>query len=579
MQKIYGVFIISEKIFHYHLNFLNTMAKQVIFHTKAHEALQRGVDILANAVKITLGPRGRNVVLDKGYGAPTITNDGVTIAKEIELEDKIENIGAEIIKEVATKTNDVAGDGTTTATLLAQAIFSEGLKHVIAGSNPMALKRGIEEAAEVVVNQIKKLAIPISGKTEIAQVATISAKDSAIGNKIAEVIHEVGKDGVVTVEESQTFGIDHEIVEGMKFDKGYISPYMITNADRMEAEYKDPHIFITEKKISSIHDILPILEKVSQSGKKELVIIAEDVDGDALATLVVNKLRGTFNTLAIKAPGYGDRKKEMLADIATVTGAQVISEELGIKLDKVELSMLGSARKVVASKEETIIVGGKGKKSDIDKRIAQIKTQIEQSTSDFDKEKLRERMAKLSGGVAVIRVGAATEVEQKEKQHRIEDAISATKAAIEEGIVPGGGVAFIRAGLVLGKMLAEREKRVGVDRDEWLGMGIIARAIEKPLWQIAENGGVSGEVVIDAVKKMKGNKGYNAATGEYDVDLIEAGIVDPVKVTRSALQNAASAAAMLLTTEAVVAEKPKKQEAAGHSGHGGMGGGMPDMDM
>ncbi|MBI4114863.1 MAG: chaperonin GroEL [Candidatus Niyogibacteria bacterium] len=551
------------------------MAKQILFHTKAYEKLQKGVNILADAVKITLGPKGRNVVLDKGFGAPTITNDGVTIAKEIELEDKVENMGAEIIKEVATKTNDVAGDGTTTATLLAQAIFNEGLKNVIAGSNPMALKRGVEEATRMVVDQIKKLAIPISKKGEIAQVATISAKDTVIGNKIAEVIAEVGKDGVVTVEESQTFGIDHEIVEGMKFDKGFISPYMITNADRMEASYKDPRIFIADKKVSSIQEILPLLEKIAQSGKKDLILIAEDVDGDALTTLVVNKLRGTFNTLAIKAPGYGDRKKEMLSDIAAVTGGKVFSEELGMKMENVGIDMLGSARKVIATKDDTIIIGGKGKKKDIDDRISQIKTQMEKTTSDFDNEKLQERLAKLSGGVAVIRVGAATEVEQKEKQHRIEDAISATKAAIEEGIVPGGGVALLRAGFALEKILEEREKKIGVDRDEWLGIGIVARAIEKPLWQIAENAGVSGAVVVEKVRKMKGAKGYNAATGEFGVDLIEVGIVDPVKVTRSALQNAASAAGMLLTTEAVVAEKPEKKEAppmppGGMDGMGGM---------
>lgn len=529
--------------------------------------------MLANAVKVTLGPKGRNVVLDKGFGAPTITNDGVTIAKEIELEDKVENMGAEIIKEVATKTNDIAGDGTTTATLLAQSIFNEGLKNVIAGSNPIALKRGIEEATQKVVDQIKKIALPISKKTEIAQVATISAKDAKIGEKIAEVIHQVGKDGVVTVEESQTFGIDHEIVEGMNFDRGFVSPYMITNSDRMEASYKDPKIFITDKKISSIQEILPILEKIAQTGKKDLIIIAEDVDGDALTTLVVNKLRGTFNTLAIKAPGYGDRRKEILADIATVTGGQVVSDELGIKMENVELNMLGGARKVVSTKDNTIIIGGKGKKANIDKRVDQIKKQIEQSTSDFDKEKLQERLAKLAGGVAIIRVGAATEVEQKEKQHRIEDAISATKAAIEEGIVPGGGVALLRATHVLENMLVEREKKVGVDRDEWLGIGIVLRAIEKPLWQIAENAGASGAVVVERVKKMKGAKGYNAATGEFDIDMIEMGIVDPAKVTRSALQNAASAAGMLLTTEAVVAEKPKEKEASPMP----QGGGMPDM--
>ena len=549
------------------------MAKQILFDEKARQALKRGVDALANTVKITLGPKGRNVVLDKSYGAPTITNDGVTIAKDIELEDKVENMGAEIVKEVATKTNDVAGDGTTTATLLAQAIVTEGLKNIAAGSNPMVLKRGIEKAVIEVVATLKKLSIPTVGKEEIAQVATISAKDPAIGKKIADVISEVGKDGVVTVEESQTFGIDHEIVEGMKFDKGYVSPYMITNADRMEAVYNDTRILITDKKISAIHDILPLLEKVAQSGKKELVIIAEDVDGEALATLVVNKLRGTFSTLALKAPGYGDRRKEMLEDIAIVTGGQVISEEIGVKLEKADVNMLGQARRVLATKEDTIIIGGKGKKSDIEKRIAQIKTQIEQSTSDFDKDKLKERMAKLSGGVAVIRVGAATEVEQKEKQHRIEDAISATKAAIEEGILPGGGVAFVRAAAALDTLLDEYQKKKGVERDEWLGIEIINKAIHKPLWQIAENAGMSGEVVVERVKKMRGAKGFNAATGEFDIDMVEAGIVDPTKVTRSALQNAASAAGMLLTTEAVVADKPEKKDGPAMP-PSGMGGGM-----
>ena len=548
------------------------MAKQILFNEKAREALKRGVDALANTVKITLGPKGRNVVLDKSFGAPTITNDGVTIAKEIELEDKAENMGAELIKEVATKTNDVAGDGTTTATLLAQAIVTEGLKNIAAGSNPMVLKRGIEKAVNEIVVALKRLSTPTVGKEEITNVATISAKDPEIGKKIAEVISEVGKDGVVTVEESQTFGIDHEVVEGMKFDKGYVSHYMVTNADRMESVYNDVRILITDKKISAIHDILPLLEKVAQSGKKELVIIAEDVDGEALATLVVNKLRGTFNTLALKAPGYGDRRKEMLEDIAIVTGGQVISEEIGVKLDKADVNMLGQARRVVATKEDTIIIGGKGKKSDIEKRVAQIKTQIEQSTSDFDKDKLKERMAKLSGGVAIIRVGAATEVEQKEKQHRIEDAISATKAAIEEGILPGGGVAFVRAASALDSMLEDYQKRKGVDRDEWLGMEIVYKAIHKPLWQIAENAGISGEVAVERVKKMRGSKGFNAANGEFDVDMLETGIVDPTKVTRSALQNAASVAGMLLTTEAVVADKPEKKDAMPSMPPGGMGG-------
>ena len=545
-------------------------AKQILFDVKAREALKRGVDVLANTVKITLGPKGRNVILDKGFGAPTITNDGVTIAKEIELEDKVENLGAEIIKEVATKTNDVAGDGTTTATLLAQAIITEGLKNIAAGTNPMGLRVGIENATARVVEELKRISTPISKKEEIAQVATISAKDSAIGDKIAEVIHKVGKDGVVTVEAAQTMGMSYEIVEGMQFDRGFVSQYMITNPERMEAVYEDPKILITDRKISAIADILPILEKLAQTGKKELVIIAEEVEGEALATLVVNKLRGAFHALAIKAPGYGHRRKEMLEDIAIVTGAKVISEEAGMKVDAADLTMLGTVSKVIATKDATTLVGGKGKKAEIEKRVAQIKVQMEKTDSDYDREKLQERLAKLSGGVAVIRIGAATEVEQKEKQHRIEDAVSATRAAIEEGIVPGGGVAFIRAASTLDKDLLNM-KDTDETHDEWLGYQIVRRAIEKPLWQIAENAGVSGSVVVDNVRKKKGNIGYNAATAEY-VDMLEAGIVDPTKVTRSTLQNAASAAAMLLTTEAVVAEKPDKNPPSG-------GGGMPPGGM
>ena len=545
--------------------FVNTtMAKQIVFSLKAREALKRGVDVLADAVKVTLGPKGRNVVLDKGYGSPTITNDGVTIAKEIELEDKIENMGAAIVKEVATKTNDVAGDGTTTATLLAQAIMAEGLKNIAAGASPVGIRAGIERATEEIVKKIKNLALPISAskKSEIAQVATISAKDKTIGEKIAEVIQAVGKDGVVTVEQSQTFGVEHEVVEGMQFDRGYISHYMVTNPERMESVYENPAILITDKKISAIADILPVLEKLAKVGKKELVIIADDVDGEALATLVVNKLRGIFNTLAVKTPGYGDRKKEMLEDIAAVTGGKV-----GIKLESADLSMLGQAKKVIATKDNTTIVGGKGKKPDIEKRVAQIKAQVEESTSEFDKEKLQERVAKLSGGVAIIRVGAATEVEQKEKQHRIEDAVSATKAAIEEGIVPGGGVALIRCMDALGKLIEDKT----LTDDERVGVDIMRRAIRKPLMQIAENAGASGEVVAEQVEKKKGNIGYNAATGEYQ-DLVEAGIIDPAKVTRSAVQNAASAGAMLLTTEVVVAELPKKDlPAGGAPGMGGMG--------
>ena len=544
------------------------MAKQVTFNTEAREALKRGVDKLANAIKITLGPKGRNVVLEKGFCAPTITNDGVTIAKEIELPDRIENLGAEIVKEVATKTNDVAGDGTTTASILAQAIVTEGIKNIAAGANPIGLKRGIEKATEAVVEHLKKLAIPVGEKKEdIAQVATISAKDKEIGSKIAEVIHKVGKDGVVTVEESQTFGISYEIVEGLQFDRGYVSHYMITNPDRMEAVYEDVDILITDKKISSIQEILPILEKVAQKGKKELLIIAEDVDGEALATFVVNKLRGTFHALAVKAPGYGDRRDEMLEDIAIVTGGKVISEKAGLKLEKAEANMLGHARKVISTKDNTTIVGGRGKKDEIEKRMKQIKTLVDNADSTYDREKLEERFAKLSGGVAVIRVGAATEVEQKEKQHRIEDAISATKAAIEEGIVPGGGVALVRASKVLNDMVEKIEKTQGFDRDELTGIEIMREAIQKPLWQIAENAGIPGAVVVEEVKKLKGNHGYNAALGKYE-DLVQAGIVDPKKVTRSALQNAASASAMLLTTEVVVSEIPKKEEPAPPMPHG-----------
>ncbi|MBI2624292.1 chaperonin GroEL [Candidatus Parcubacteria bacterium] len=532
-------------------------AKQIIFNEKARRALKRGVDVLADVVKITLGPKGRNVVLDKVFGSPTITNDGVTIAKEIELENRVENMGAEIIKEVATKTNDVAGDGTTTATLLAQAIIREGLKNVAAGVSPMAIKRGIEAATETVVNELKQLAIAIgANKDEIAQVATISAKDPAIGELIAEVIREVGKDGVVTVEESQTFGLARDIVEGLQFDRGYISPYMITNTERMEAVYKDSYLLITDKKISSIQDILPVLEKVAQAGKKELVILAEDVDGEALATLVVNKLRGTFNSLAVKAPGFGDRRKEMLEDIATVTGGRVISDEIGVKLESVSLDMLGRAEKVIATKENTTVVGGHGKKLEIEKRLKQIKVQLVETTSEFDKEKLQERLAKLSGGVAVIKVGAATEVEQKEKQHRIEDAVAATKAAIEEGIVPGGGTAFIRCLDAVGELY---EKFAARKLDDAVGVAIIREALKEPLRQIAENAGVAGDVIVEEVRKLKGNSGYNAEKGIYE-DLVKSGIIDPRKVTRSALQNAASAAAMLLTTEAVVAEAPKKEK-------------------
>ncbi len=544
------------------------MAKQIKYNEQARRKLKKGVDKLANAVKVTLGPKGRNVVLDKGFGSPEITNDGVTIAKEIELENKFENIGAELVKEVASKTNDLAGDGTTTATLLTQAMVAQGLKNVAAGANPLSVKKGMEEGVKAVIQYLKKMAKPLSGKSEIAQVATISAEDSKVGELIAEAIQEIGKDGVITVEESQTFGLSKETVKGMRFDRGYISPYMITSPEKMQADYEDPYILITDKKISSIQELLPLLEKVSQTGKKDLAIIAEDVDGDALATLVVNKLRGTFNALAIKAPGFGDRRKEMLEDIAVLTGAQVISEEVGLKLETTELKQLGRARRVLSDKENTTIVEGKGKRPEIEGRIEQIKRELEQTDSDFDKEKLQERLAKLAGGVAVIKVGAATESEQKYKQAKIEDAVNATKAAVAEGIVPGGGVALIR-GL---KALDE----VKVRGDAKIGLAILKRALEEPLRQIAENAGLDGAVVADEVKKKSGGYGYNAAKNKYQ-DLFDAGVMDPVRVTRSALENASSAASMFLTTEVVVTDLPENKEAAPPMGGGMPGGGMPGM--
>lgn len=546
------------------------MAKDIQYNEVCRDGLKAGVNKLANAVKVTLGPKGRNVVIDKGYGAPVITKDGVTVAKEVNLTNKIENIGAEIIKEVASKTNDVAGDGTTTATVLAQAIVNEGLKMVAAGSNPLSLKRGIDKGVEAIVDHIKNsLSKPISTLEEKAQVASISANDPEIGQVIAEAMQEVGDNGVVTVEESQSFGIDKEKVEGMQFDKGYVSPYMITNADRMEAEYRDPMILITNKKISAINDIVPLLEKVAQTGKKELVIIAEDVDGEALTTLVVNKLRGTFNTLAIKAPGFGDRRKEMLEDIAVLTGGRVISEEVGLKLEQVELNDLGRAAKVKATKDNTTVIEGRGEKANIDNRIAQIKKLIEQTDSDFDREKLAERLAKLSGGVAVLKVGAATETEMEEKKHRIEDALSATKAAVAEGIVAGGGTALIRCIAVL--------DNVKVTGEEKIGLNILRRALEEPVRQIAQNAGYEASVVVEAVKARSGNEGFNALTNSYE-DLVQAGIIDPTKVTRSALENAASAASMLLTTEAVITEIPEKKEGPeAPAGMGGMGGGMGMM--
>ncbi|TAN33556.1 chaperonin GroEL [Patescibacteria group bacterium] len=539
------------------------MAKQILYNENARQALLRGVNALADVVKVTLGPKGRNVVLEKGFGAPTITKDGVTVAKEVELEDKFENAGAELVKEVASKTNDDVGDGTTTATVLAQAIVREGMKNVTAGANAVALKRGLDKcAAAVVVELREKISRPVA-KEEIANVASISANDKEIGEKIAQAMNEVGQDGVITVEESQSFGMQIETVAGMRFDKGYVSGYMVTNAERMEAEYNDPYILITDKKISSVHDVLPLLEKIAQSGKKELVIIAEDVDGEALATFVVNKLRGTFNVLAIKAPGFGDRRKEMLQDIAVLTGGKVITEEVGLKLESAGLDDLGSARKVIAAKDNTTIVEGKGDEKQVKDRVAQIRKFIEQSDSEFDKEKLQERLAKLSGGVAVIKVGAATETEMKEIKHRIEDAVGATKAAVEEGVVPGGGVALLRAIKVLDGLQMENEEAVAV--------GIMKRALEEPLRLIASNAGVDGAVVAEEVKKNSGNYGYNAATGVYE-DLVKAGIVDPTKVTRSALQNAVSIAGMFLTTEAVITDLPKKEETPMPPMGGGMGG-------
>ena len=537
------------------------MAKQILFDEEARASLKRGVDKLANAVKITLGPKGRNVVLDKGFGSPTITNDGVTIAKEIELEDKVENLGAQLIQEVASKTNDIAGDGTTTATLLAQAMITEGLKNVAAGANPMIIKKGIERGVEAVIDELKNISKPVKTNEEVAQVASISANDNEIGKVIAETMEKVGKDGVVTVEESQKFGLDKELVEGMQFDKGYVSPYMITNPERMEAVYENIKILITDQKVSALADILPLLEKLAQSGSKELVLIADEVEGEALATFVVNKLRGTFNVLAVKAPGFGDRKKEMLEDIAVLTGGKVISEEVGLKLQNTEIEMLGEARKVIATKEDTTIVEGKGDQKAIKDRIAQIKTELKDTTSDFDKEKLQERLAKISGGVAVIKVGAATETELKEKKHRIEDALSATKAAIEEGIVPGGGIALLHTIKALDKVEAK-------DEQEKLGLEILRRSLEEPMRQIAINAGKEGSVVVEEAKKHKENYGYNVVHDKFE-NLVEAGIVDPTKVTRTALQNAASIAALLLTTEAVVAEKPEEKE------KGGMPAGMP----
>jgi len=560
------------------------MPKQILFHEKAREALKKGVDTLANTVKVTLGPKGRNVVLDKGYGAPTITNDGVTIAKDIELEDKFENLGASIMREAAEKTNDSAGDGTTTATVLAQIMIQEGMRFVKEGVNPMGVRAGIEQAAKKVGEELREIAKPVKSSDEIAQVATIAAESTELGKIIAEAINKVGKDGAITVEESQGTGIEKEIVEGLQFDRGYVSPYMVTNAERMEAVMEGAQILITDKKISSIHDILPLLEKLAKSGRKELVIIADDVDGEALATLVVNKLRGAFSALAIKAPGFGDRRKEMLEDIAVVTGGQVVSEDLGIKLESVELSMLGSARRIVAGKENTTIIGGKGKKPEIEKRVKQIRNQIEETKSDFDREKLEERLAKLSGGVAVLRIGAATETEMKYLKLKVEDAVNATKAAIAEGIVAGGGSALIKAGaraLEFKKSQASPDKAVTQSASELeAGYKIVRTALEEPLRQIIRNTGRTDEdeIVKEVTSKLESNPnsniGYDAVSGAVVADMVKQGIIDPVKVTRSALGNAASVAAMLLTTEVAVTELPKKEDKMPMGGGGGMG--MPD---
>ena len=537
--------------------------KELLFNEDARRALERGVNVLADAVKVTLGPKGRYVVLDKKFGAPTITNDGVTIAREIEVEDVFENQGAQLVREVATATNDVAGDGTTTATVLAQAIVREGLKNVAAGANPMGLKRGIESAVDTVVGDLKKQSKEISGKEDIARVASISSREREIGDVIADAIEKVGKDGVVNVEEGQTFGLELEFTEGMQFDKGYLSPYMITDPERMEAVLDDPYILIANQKIGAVKDILPVLEQVIQAGRP-LLIVAEDVEGESLATIVVNKLRGTFTAVAVKAPGFGDRRKRMLEDIAILSGGEVITEEMGLKLENTKLSQLGRARKVVVTKDTTTIIDGAGESEGIKGRIKQLKSEIETTDSDFDREKLQERLAKLAGGVAVIKVGAATETEMKEKKHRVEDALQATRAALEEGIVPGGGVALLNAGKAI--------KLDTLEGDERTGASIVARALEEPVRQLAQNAGLEGSIVVDKIRTGTKGQGLNVDTGEYE-DLVKAGIIDPTMVTRSALQNAASIAKNILMTEAVVAEAPEKAGVGG----GGMPGGMPDM--
>ncbi|MFB5190861.1 chaperonin GroEL [Alicyclobacillus fastidiosus] len=540
------------------------MAKEIRFGEEARRAMLRGVDALADAVKVTLGPKGRNVVLEKKFGSPLITNDGVTIAKEIELEDAYENMGAQLVKEVATKTNDVAGDGTTTATVLAQAMIREGLKNVAAGANPMVLRRGIDKAVATVVTEIANISKPVEGRENIAQVAAISAGAEEIGVLIAEAMEKVGNDGVITVEESKGFTTELEVVEGMQFDRGYISPYMVTDTDKMEAVLDEPYILITDKKVGNIQEILPVLERVVQSGRP-LLLIAEDVEGEALATLVVNKIRGTFNAVAVKAPGFGDRRKAMLQDIAALTGGQVISEELGLELKNTSIEQLGRARQVRVSKENTIVVDGSGDRAEIAARISQIKNQIEETTSDFDREKLQERLAKLSGGVAVIKVGAATETELKERKLRIEDALNSTRAAVEEGIVPGGGTALVN--------VIKSLETISTEGDELTGVNLVRKALESPVRQIAENAGIEGSIIVERLKNEQVGLGYNAATGEW-VDMLKAGIVDPAKVTRSAVQNAASVAASFLTTEAAVADKPEKEKAAPMPDMGGMGGMM-----
>ena len=554
------------------------MAKQIKFNEDARRAIKEGIDEITNAVKVSLGPKGRNVILDKGFGSPTITNDGVTIAKEIELEDKYKNIGASLIQEVANKTNDVAGDGTTTATVLAQAIIEEGFKNVAAGADPMALRSGVSKAVLVAIAGLKKITKPVKDQKEVAQVATIASLDQQVGNLIAEIMTEVGKDGVITVEESQTFGLQKEVVQGMRFDQGYVSPYMITNAERMEAEIDDPYILITDQKISAIADILPLLEQLAQSGRKELVIIADEVEGEALATFVVNKLRGTFTVLAVKAPGFGDRRKEMLTDLAVLTGGEVISEELGRKLahdgkSLVDLDQLGQARKIVATKEHTTIIEGKGDKKAITDRIAQIKKELELTDSDFDKEKLQGRLAKLSGGVGVIKVGAATETEMKEKKFKIEDALNATKAAVAEGIVPGGGAALVKVANAMNELI--KETKIELDDEEKVGVKIVQQALVSPLRQIALNAGVKDiSLIVNEIKNIKdANSGYDFNTMKV-CDMIKSGIVDPLKVTRTALENAASISSILMTTEAVVTDIPEKKDEHSHGLPESMGMGM-----